>query len=101
MFKRILPLIILAVVLPTLLMGAEFAPLVWLQESWKTIVGVIVIMLGAFWVPGLRTLMVLGLKTLVSEKVLKSIFIMLAEKLVASTKTKIDDLWLAELKTRL
>ena len=98
MFKRFLPFIIL---LPVMLMGADFAPLVWLQESWKTILGVILAMFGAFWIPGLRTIMVLGLKTLVSEKVLKSIFIMLAEKLVASTKTKIDDIWLAELKKKL
>lgn len=101
MFKRLYPFIIMVILLPAMLLGAEFGPLVWLQDSWKTIVGVILVMFGAFWVPGLRTIMVLGLKTLVSEKVLKSIFIMLAEKLVASTKTKIDDIWLAELKKKL
>ncbi len=99
MFKWIF--IVFTMLMPVMLLGADFAPLVWLQESYKLIVGVILVMLGAFWVPGLRTLMVLGLKTLVSEKVLKSIFIMLAEKLVASTKTKIDDLWLVELKRKL
>ncbi len=99
MFKWIF--IVFTMLMPVMLLGADFAPLVWLQESWKTIVGVVIVLVGGFWVPGLRTLMVLGLKTLVSEKVLKSIFIMLAEKLVASTKTRIDDLWLAELKKRL
>ena len=101
MFKRLYPFIIMVILMPVMLLGAEFGPLVWLQDSWKTIVGVIIVMFGAFWIPGLRTIMVFGLKTLVSEKVLKSIFIMLAEKLVASTATKIDDLWLRELKKKL
>lgn len=101
MLKQFLSLIIVAMLMPVMLLGAEGGPMIWLVESWKTIVGVIIVMYGAFWVPGLRTIMLLGLKTLVSEKVLKKIFIVLAEKLVASTKTKIDDIWLAELKKKL
>ena len=101
MFKRLYPFIIMVILMPVMLMGAEFGPLVWLQNSWKTIVGVIIVMFGAFWIPGLRTIMVLGLKTLVSEKVLKSIFIVLAQKLVDSTTTTIDNTWLDELKKKL
>ena len=93
--------ILTILLLPLALFGADGGIMVYLQDSWKTIVGVALIMFGAFWVPGLRTLMVLGLKTLVSEAVLKKIFVALAEKLVASTKTKIDDIWLAELKKNL
>ena len=99
--NRINVLMLVVMLLPVVLLGADGAIWGWVTDRWATVVGVIVILLGAFWIPGLRTLMVLGLKTLVSEKVLKSIFIMLAEKLVASTKTKIDDLWLVELKRRL
>ena len=101
MFKRLFPFVIMAILLPAMLLGAGSGPLAWLQDSWKTIMGVILVMFGAFWIPGLRTIMVLGLKTLLSEKVLKSIFLMLAQKLVDSTTTKIDDLWLRELKKKL
>ena len=100
--RNITFLAMLLIALPVMLLGAEGAgPIAWFQESWQIIVGVILVMFGAFWIPGLRTIMVLGLKTLLSEKVLKSIFILLAEKLVASTTTKIDDLWLRELKKKL
>jgi len=54
-----------------------------------------------FWIPGLRTIMVLALKTLVSEAVLKKIFLEIAQKLVDSTKTKVDDTWLEEIKKKL
>jgi len=87
--------------LPVMLFGADGGIMGYLQDSWKTIVGMLVVVFGAFWIPGLRTLAILALKTLVSEAVLKKIFIALAEKLVASTKTNIDDIWLAELKKKL
>lgn len=87
--------------LPMLLLGADGGIMGYLQDSWKTMVGMLILVFGAFWVPGLRGLMMLAIKTLVSEKVLKSIFISIAEKLVASTKTKIDDIWLAELKKKI
>lgn len=91
----------LMLMLPMLLLGADGGIMGYLQDSWKTMVGMLILVFGAFWVPGLRGLMMLAIKTLVSEKVLKSIFISIAEKLVASTKTKIDDIWLAELKKKI
>lgn len=94
-------ILILLLMLPMLLLGADGGIMGYLQDSWKTMVGMLILVFGAFWVPGLRGLMMLAIKTLVSEKVLKSIFISIAEKLVASTKTKIDDIWLAELKKKI
>lgn len=94
-------LLILAILLPVMLLGADGGVMGYLQDSWKTIVGMLIVVFGAFWIPGLRTLMVLALKTLVSEAVLKKIFIEIAERLVASTKTKVDDTWLAEIKKQL
>ena len=100
--RNITFLAMLLIALPVMLLGAEGAgPIAWLQESWQIIVGVILVMFGAFWIPGLRTIMVLGLKTLLSEKVLKSIFLVLAQKLVDSTETTIDNTWLDELKKKL
>ena len=72
-----------------------------LADKWQWVVGTLVVVFGGFWVPGLRTLIMLALKTLVSEAVLKRIFLEIAEKLVKSTKTKIDDIWLEELKKKL
>ncbi len=99
--KRFNLIVVLAILLPVMLFGADGGIMRYLQDSWKTIMGVLVVVFGAFWIPGLRTLMILALKTLVSEAVLKKIFILIAEKLVASTKTRIDDIWLAELKKNL
>lgn len=73
----------------------------WVKESWLVIVGTIGVVFAALWIPGLRTLVVLGLKTLVSERVLKAIFLALAAKLVKSTTTTVDDIWLEELKKKL
>ncbi len=72
-----------------------------LADKWQWIVGTLVVVFGGLWVPGLRTLVMIALKTLVSEAVLKRIFLEIAGKLVKSTKTQIDDIWLEELKKRL
>jgi len=39
-----------------------------------------------------------GLKTIISETVLKKIAIQFVEKLVKSSKNKLDDVWFAEFK---
>ena len=48
-----------------------------------------------------RTMIVKGAKALMSEAFLKEMFMSLASKYVASTKTKLDDVWLAQLKKNL
>lgn len=92
-------LIAMILFMPMALFAGGFTE--WAKESWLVIVGTIGAVFAALWIPGLRTLVVLGLKTLVSERVLKAVFIALAEKLVKSTTTTVDDIWLAELKKKM
>jgi len=42
----------------------------------------------------------LGLKTMISEAVVKKIAIQIIEKLVKSSKNKLDDVWFAEFKKK-
>lgn len=93
--------IVFLLMVPIMLLGADGGVVGYLQDSWKTIMGVLLLVFGGFWVPGLRTVMLLALKTLVSEKVLKAIFLSIAKKLVDSTKTDIDNIWLDELKKKI
>ena len=65
-----------------------------LADKWQWIVGTLAVVFGGFFVPGLRALLMLALKTFLSEAVLKRIFVEIAGKLVKSTKTQIDDIWL-------
>jgi len=99
--KRFYLIGLLVILVPVMLLGADGTVWTWFTDRWGTIVAMIGITLGAFAVPGLRTLMVLALKTLVSEAVLKKIFLLVAKKFVLSTKTKVDDIWLEELEKQL
>jgi hypothetical protein len=62
---------------------------------------VAILVFGGFYIPGLRSLWTAALKTLLSEKVLARLFVSVAETLVKSTKNKLDDVWLEELKKSL
>lgn len=99
MKKYLFMLIAMVLFMPMALFAGGFIE--WAKESWLVIVGTIGAVFAALWIPGLRTLVVLGLKTLVSERVLKAIFLALAAKLVKSTTTTVDDIWLEELKKKL
>ena len=50
------------------------------------------------YIPFVRGLVVTGLKTVISEAVLKKVAIQFVEKLVKSSKNKLDDIWFAEFK---
>ena len=73
----------------------------WIKDHWMLIAGTIASLAGAAYVPFIRTIVVKGLKALLSEAFLKEMFISLAEKYVKSTKTKLDDVWLTQLKKKL
>jgi len=73
----------------------------WLQSHWETILGTIMVLVGGAYVPIMRTLIIKGIKALLSETFLKALFISLASKYVKSTKTKLDDIWLEALKKSL
>jgi len=73
----------------------------WVQTNWLLLVMVAILVFGGFYIPGLRSLWTAALKTLLSEKVLARLFVSVAETLVKSTKNKLDDVWLEELKKSL
>jgi len=99
--KRFNLIVVLAILLPTMLFGAEGGIMGYLIDSWKTIVGMLVLVFGAFWVPGLRGIMIIGIKVLIGPKMRKLIFIKIAEAWVKSTKNDLDDEWLAGVKAEM
>ena len=52
------------------------------------------------YIPFVRGLVLMGLKTMISEAVVKKIAIQIIEKLVKSSKNKLDDVWFAEFKKK-
>lgn len=69
-----------------------------ITNNWQSIVGTIITIAGLGWLPFTRTLLLKGLKVVMSEAFLKALFFDLAGKYVASTKTTLDDKFLEELE---
>jgi len=72
-----------------------------LKDNWQAVLGTVVALGGAAYIPMVRGLLVKGVKVCLSEAFLKEMFISLADKYVKSTKTKLDDVWLGQLKKSL
>ena len=72
----------------------------WIQSNWATIVGTVAVIGGGLYIPFVRGLVIMGLKTVISEAVVKKIAIQIIEKLVKSSKNKLDDVWFAEFKKK-
>jgi|TARA_R110000824_G_scaffold95874_5_gene230157 hypothetical protein len=72
----------------------------WIQSNWMSIVGTVAVIGGGMYIPFVRGFVLMGLKTMISEAVLKKIAIQMVEKLVKSTKNKLDDIWFAEFKKK-
>jgi hypothetical protein len=70
----------------------------WIQSHWVSIVGTLAVIGGGLYIPFVRGLVITGLKTVVSETVLKKVAIQIIGKLVKSSKNKLDDVWFAEFK---
>ena len=70
----------------------------WIQSHWVSVVGVLAVVGGGLYIPFVRGLVITGLKTIISEAVLKKIAIQFVEKLVKSSKNKLDDIWFAQFK---
>lgn len=70
----------------------------WFKDHWMVVGGTLGVMVGSFYVPFVRTIVFKGIKVLASEAFLKEVFIGLAEKYTKSTDTKLDDVWLEQLK---
>ena len=72
----------------------------WIQSNWMSIVGTVAVIGGGMYIPFVRGLVLTGFKTMISEKVVKKIAIQIVEKLVKSSKNKLDDVWVAEFKKK-
>ena len=72
----------------------------WIQNNWMSIVGTVAVIGGGMYIPFVRGFVLMGLKTMISEAVLKKIAIQMVEKLVKSTKNKLGDIWFAEFKKK-
>jgi len=70
----------------------------WIQSHWVGIVGTLAVIGGGMYIPFVRGLVITGLKTVVSEAVLKKVAIQIIGKLVKSSKNKLDDVWFSEFK---
>ena len=73
----------------------------WIQSHWVSIVGTIAVICGGLYIPFVRGLVLTGVKTMVSEVGLKKIAVQMVEKLVKSTKNKLDDVWFVEFKKQI
>jgi len=72
------------------------------NHSWLVgIIGAVVSIIGMFYVPFLRKLVLASLKALLTKEVLKAFFLEQAQKYVDSTETKVDDAWLKALRKNL
>ena len=71
-----------------------------IQDNWMSVVGTVAVIGGGMYIPVVRGIVLMGLKTMISEAVLKKIAIQMVEKLVKSTKNKLDDIWFAEFKKK-
>ena len=72
-----------------------------LMSNWMIAVGVIALGVGSFYIPFLNKFIMVGFRSLLTEKVMTKMIIMLLEKTVKSSKNKLDDLWLAQMKKKL
>ena len=72
----------------------------WIQNNWTSVVGTVAVIGGGMYIPFVRGLVLMGLKTMISEAVVKKIAIQIIEKLVKSSKNKLDDVWFAEFKKK-
>ena len=70
----------------------------WIQSHWVSIVGTLAVIGGGMYIPFVRGLVITGLKTVISEAVLKKVAIQIIGKLVKSSKNKLDDVWFSEFK---
>lgn len=89
------------ILMTTFLFGADGGIVEYLQGSWKAMAGVIALLIGSFWIPGVRGIMIIGVRVLVGPKMRKLIFIKIAEKWVDSTENDLDNDWLDGVKAEM
>jgi hypothetical protein len=72
----------------------------WVQNNWMSVVGTVAVIGGGMYIPFVRGMVLMGFKTMVSERVIKKVAVQIIEKLVKSSKNKLDDVWFAEFKKK-
>mgnify|MGYP003109554272 CR=1 FL=1 len=73
----------------------------WMQSNWMGVIGAFAVVGGGLYLPFVRRFVLMGLKTMVSEAVLKKIAIQIIGKFVKSSKNNLDDVWFAEFKKKI
>ena len=73
----------------------------WIQNNVMSVLGTVAVIGGGMYIPFVRGMVLMGLKTMVSEAVIKKIAIQIIEKLVKSSKNKLDDVWFSEFKKKM
>ena len=63
----------------------------WLQSNWEAIVGTIFSIIVGFALPVTRRIMIIMLKSILTERAMIQAIIYLGDAIVKSTKTKFDD----------
>ena len=82
---------VIFVLMITVLWGADNALWEWVGQSWKLIAGLLGIIAGGFYVPGVRVLLYHAFKAAISGPVLKRLVIRALKNYAASTETDVDD----------
>ena len=72
-----------------------------ITSNWYYFIIVLALFVGGFYVPVIRQLAMVGFRSLLSEAVIKRMVVVMLEKLVKSTKNKLDDVWLAQVKKKM
>ena len=70
----------------------------WILGNWEVVLVTLGVFFGGLYVPGVRRLLMAGIRSILSEAVMVEFLIQMAEKLVKSSKNTLDDAWLKELK---
>ena len=71
-----------------------------IASNWEVIVATLLVSIGGVAIPGVRTFVMIGVRSVLTEKVLTALAISALEKAAKSSKNKVDDAFVAELKSR-
>ncbi len=100
--KRFLNILVMILFVPMILLAGDGTVIEFIKDSWKLILGILAFIAGGFYVPGVRRILFLALRAVISKEVLKQLFFEAAERYAKSTKnTKVDDVWVAKMKESL
>lgn len=71
-----------------------------LSNNWEVILATLACAVGGIAVPGVRTFVMIGVRSMLSQKVLTQLAVAALEKAAKSSKNTVDDAFVAELKVR-